>query len=64
MQMSKSPIISGYDHVVKFVSDLRQVGGFVRVLRLTEHHDMAEILLNVAWNTTTLAFVIFVNRLT
>jgi hypothetical protein len=27
---------------------LRQVGGFVRVLRLTEHHDMAEILLNVA----------------
>jgi hypothetical protein len=34
--------------VVKFVSDLRQVGGFVRVLQLTERHDMAEILLNVA----------------
>jgi hypothetical protein len=34
--------------VVKFVSDLRQVGGFVRVLRLTEHHDMAEILLNIS----------------
>ena len=31
----------------KFVSDLRQVGGFLRLLR----HDIAEILLKVALNT-------------
>jgi hypothetical protein len=34
-------------HVIKFVGDLRQVGGFLRVLR----HDIAEILLKVALST-------------
>ena len=38
-------------YVIKFVSDLRQIGCFLRVLRLTEHHDITEILLNVALNT-------------
>jgi hypothetical protein len=42
--------------VIKFVSDLRQVGGFLRALRFpstnkTDRHDMAEILLKVALNT-------------
>ena len=43
-------------YVIKFVSDLRQVGGFLRVLwfpppmKLT-HHDKTEILLKVALNT-------------
>ena len=46
-------------YVIKFVSDLRQVGGFLRVLRFppsnkTDHHDITEILLKVALNTITL----------
>jgi len=36
-------------YVIKFVSDLRQVGGFLRVLRY--HHDITEILLKGALNT-------------
>ena len=43
--------------VKKFVSDLRQVGGLLRVLTVsstnkTDHHDITEILLKVALNTT------------
>jgi hypothetical protein len=46
-------------YVIKFVSDLRQVGGFLRVLLIsytnkTDRHDIAEILLKVALNTITL----------
>jgi hypothetical protein len=37
-------------YVIKFVSDLRQVGGVLLVLR----HDITEILLKVALNTITL----------
>jgi hypothetical protein len=40
-------------YVIKFVSDLRQVGGFspgtlVSSNNKTDHHDIAEILLKVA----------------
>ena len=39
-------------YVIKFVSDLRQVSGFLWVLCIppnkTDHHDMTEILLKVA----------------
>jgi len=43
-------------HMIKFVSDLRQVGGFLRVLRfpppiITDLHDITEILLQVELNT-------------
>ena len=43
-------------YVIKFVSDLRQVGGFLRVLQFppsikTDHHDITKILLKVALNT-------------
>jgi hypothetical protein len=43
-------------YVIKFVSDLRQVGGFLRVLRFPppikiDRHDITEILLKVALNT-------------
>jgi hypothetical protein len=39
-----------------FVSDLQQVGGFLRVFLIqptnkTDRHDKTEILLNVAFNT-------------
>ena len=41
-------------YVIKYVSDLRQVGGFLRVLwfptNKTESHDITEILLKVAFN--------------
>ena len=45
-----------YMYMIKFVSDLRQVGGFIRVLRFppsnkTDHHDITETLLKVALNT-------------
>ena len=48
-------------YMIKFVSDLRQVGGFIRVLRFppsnkTENHDITETLLKVALNTITLTF--------
>jgi hypothetical protein len=43
-------------YVIKFVSDLQQVGGFFWVLRFpppnkTDRHDITEILLKVALNT-------------
>ena len=49
-------------YVIKFVSNLRQVGGFVRVLKFplpikTDRHDIqnvTEILLKVALNTINL----------
>ena len=37
--------------MIKFVSDLRQVDGFLQVLYKTDHHDIIEILLKVALNT-------------
>ena len=40
-------------YVIKFVSDLRQVGGFFRVsfTNKTDRHDIAETLLKVVLNT-------------
>jgi hypothetical protein len=43
-------------YVIKFVSNLLQVGGFLGVLRYsnkTDRHDITEILLKVALNTIT-----------
>jgi hypothetical protein len=45
--------------IIKLVSDLRQVGGFLWVLRFplpkrTDRHDITEILLKVALSTITL----------
>ena len=40
-------------YVIEFVSDLRQVGGFLLVIRFpapTDRHDITEILLKVALN--------------
>ena len=47
---------SKQQYMIKFVSDLRQVGGFLRVLRFPppikhDHHDITEILLKGALNT-------------
>jgi hypothetical protein len=39
-------------YVIKFVSDLRQVGGFLRFP--PPRHDITEILLKVAFNTINL----------
>jgi hypothetical protein len=46
-------------YVIKIISDLQQVGGFLRVLRFpppneTDHYDITEILLKVELNTMTL----------
>jgi hypothetical protein len=40
-------------YVIKVVSDLRQVGGFLKVssTNKTDRHDITEILLKVALNT-------------
>jgi hypothetical protein len=48
--------------VIKFVSDLRQAGGFipdtlVSSTSKTDHHDIAEIFLKVALNTITPLFL-------
>ena len=39
-------------YLIKFVSVLRQVGGFLWVYEYkTDHHDITEILLKVRYNT-------------
>jgi hypothetical protein len=48
-------------NVIKFVSDLRQVGGFLRGTPVsstnkTDRHDITEILLKVALNTINPVF--------
>ena len=48
-------------YVIKFVSDLQQVGGFLRVLWFPPH-NITEILLKVALNTikqATINHVVF-----
>ena len=45
--------------MIKFINDIRQVGGFLRVVRFpppnkTDRHDITERLLKVALSTTTL----------
>ena len=49
-------------YVIKFVSDLSQVGGFLRALRFPPPikltHDIAEILMKVALNNTNQAKLI------
>ena len=51
-------VYSIQDYVIKFVSDLRQVGGFppglpVSSTNKTDRHDITEILLKVALNIIT-----------
>ena len=50
------------NYVIKFVSDLRQVGGFSAVTPVfstnkTDRHDITETLLKVALNTITLTLL-------
>ena len=59
--MSSNPVhdevYSIQQYTIKFVSDLRQVGSFLRVLRFlrftnkTYRQDLTELLLKVALNT-------------
>jgi hypothetical protein len=47
-------VVSSIQHyVIKFVSDLQQVSGFLRALRFprnkTDRHDITEILLFMQW---------------
>ena len=56
-------------YVIKFVSDLRQVSGFLRVLRFPppikhDRHDIAEILLKVALNTINQPTIIWAVAMT
>ena len=49
-------VYSMQNYVINFASDIRQVGGVLQVLlfpTLTDHHDMAELLLKVALITKT-----------
>jgi hypothetical protein len=54
-------------YVIKFVSDLRQVSDFLRVLRFPQQirivrHDITEILLKVALNAKPKPFFFFFFR--
>jgi hypothetical protein len=56
--VSSNPTQARLQHiyVIKFISDLRQVGGFsldtpVSSINNTDRHDITEILLKVALNT-------------
>jgi hypothetical protein len=49
-------VFSIQHYMIKFVSDLLQVGGFPRILWVsttneTDHHEITEIMLKVALNT-------------
>ena len=54
---TRGEVCSKQHYVVKFVSDLRQVGGFLSVLQfpppIKQLHNIAEILLKVALATIT-----------
>ena len=57
-------------YVIKLVSDLRQAGGFLHVLRFpsstkTDRYDVTEILLKVALNNIKLKLLLdeFLNRI-
>ena len=49
-------VYSMQHYVMKFVSDLREIGGFLQVSFTNEidHHDITEILLKVALSTINL----------
>jgi len=51
--------------VIKFVSDLRQVGGFLRVSSIykADRHDITEILLKVALNNIHLTLLLLTNSI-
>jgi hypothetical protein len=55
-------VYSIHHYVIKFVSDLRQVGGFLQVLRFfstnkTDRHDITEILLKVNLSDFFIIFI-------
>ena len=57
---ARGKVYSIQHYVIKFVSDLRQVSGFLRVLRLpspikTDHQEKTEILLKVQGQKLTVA---------
>jgi hypothetical protein len=59
IEITIGEVYSIQHYMIKFVSDLRQVGGFIRVLRFPPPikliaTDITEILLKVALNTITL----------
>ena len=54
--MACGEVYSIQHYVIKFISDFRQVGGFLLVIpvsstNITDRHDITEILLKVALNT-------------
>jgi hypothetical protein len=60
--ISENPGQSIQHYVIKFVSDLRQVGGFLWALQFppstkTDRNDITEILFKVVLNTTTLTLL-------
>jgi hypothetical protein len=58
--VSSNPTQAIQHYVIKFVSDLRQVSGFLWELQFppnkTDRHNITEILLKVALNTINLNF--------
>jgi len=50
----QAEVYSIQHYVIKFVSDLWQVGRFHRITNKTDLHDTTEILLKVVLNTLTL----------
>ena len=59
----QSLVYSIQHYVMKFVGDLRQVGGFLHHTK-TDHHDITEILLKVALNTITHPLSLYVSLYT
>jgi hypothetical protein len=53
VNLHQGEVYSIQHYVIKFVCDLRQVGGFLFFTNKTDHHDISEILLRLALNTIT-----------
>jgi hypothetical protein len=56
LNLAHGEVYSIQHYMIKFVSDLQQVSGFL--IDKTDRHDITEILLKVALNTTTLTQIV------
>ena len=56
LNLAHGEVYSIQHYMIKFVSDLKQVSGFL--IDKTDRHDITEILLKVALNTTTLTQIV------
>ena len=64
LDTANGEVYSIQHYVMKFISDLRQVDGFLWVQRFkTDRHDITEKFLKVALNTITIVVILFLHSI-